>query len=173
MKLNIGCGRDIRKGWINLDMVKSEGVDVVHNLEKFPYPFKNNFFEEIYAAHIIEHLENPYKFMRELWRISKKNAKIIIKTPHFSNGVLSWSDLTHKRTFSALSFYNFEGNKDLLSCQTIDKTKFKVNPFIRFGRFYKIVGLEWFFNRHINFYESFLCYIFPARELIFKLRVIK
>ncbi len=30
-KLNLGCGKDIRKGYINLDLKKLPGVDIVHN----------------------------------------------------------------------------------------------------------------------------------------------
>ena len=29
-KLNLGAGTDIRKGYVNLDIVKLKGIDVVH-----------------------------------------------------------------------------------------------------------------------------------------------
>jgi predicted SAM-dependent methyltransferase len=83
IKLNLGCGNDIKNGYINLDLIKSKGIDVVHNLNIYPYPFKENSFDEIYSSHIIEHLDNPSKFIEELWRISKNKGKIIIKTPTF------------------------------------------------------------------------------------------
>jgi len=28
-KLNLGCGKNIKKGWTNLDLIKGERVDVV------------------------------------------------------------------------------------------------------------------------------------------------
>jgi hypothetical protein len=43
-KLHLGCGTNIKKDWINLDFVKLKGVEVVHDLNKFPYPFKDNTF---------------------------------------------------------------------------------------------------------------------------------
>ena len=48
MKLNIGCGKKILNGYINLDVVKLPGVDIVHDLNKYPWPFKDNYFDEIY-----------------------------------------------------------------------------------------------------------------------------
>ena len=35
-KLNLGCGTEIKKGWVNLDSVALAGVDVVHDIEKLP-----------------------------------------------------------------------------------------------------------------------------------------
>ena len=42
-KLNLGCGTDIKKGYINLDVAKLDGVDVVHDINRLPLPFKENF----------------------------------------------------------------------------------------------------------------------------------
>ncbi|MEK6954514.1 MAG: hypothetical protein AABX01_05875 [Candidatus Micrarchaeota archaeon] len=51
MKLNRGSGITKQKeGWVNLDIVKSEGVDVVHDLNKFPYPFKKSTVEKVNAG---------------------------------------------------------------------------------------------------------------------------
>jgi len=33
-QLNLGCGKDIRKGYVNLDIYPLEGVDVVADIEK-------------------------------------------------------------------------------------------------------------------------------------------
>ena len=66
MKLNLGCGNDIKKGYVNLDSKKLKGVNVTHNLEKFPYPFKNNELDYVIAYHIIEHLPDMIKTMEEI-----------------------------------------------------------------------------------------------------------
>ena len=63
-KLNLGAGKNILKGFINLDIVDLEGVDVCHNLDKFPYPFEDNLFQFIFANNILEHLEDVSLFMR-------------------------------------------------------------------------------------------------------------
>ena len=37
-KLNFGCGRDIREGYVNADIARLDGVDKVFDFNKFPYP---------------------------------------------------------------------------------------------------------------------------------------
>jgi len=44
-----------------------------------PFPFTNNQFDGVVAIELIEHLENPYHFLREATRIAK--AWIIVTTP--------------------------------------------------------------------------------------------
>lgn len=41
-KLTIGCGKKIEEGYINLDKIALKGVDIVWDLDKFPYPFEDN-----------------------------------------------------------------------------------------------------------------------------------
>ena len=53
MKLHIGCGNDIKKDWINHDIVKLKGVDVVHDLSQYPWPWSDGTFEEIYIGALV------------------------------------------------------------------------------------------------------------------------
>ena len=106
MKLNIGCGKDIRRGYINLDIKKFEGVDAVHNLNKFPYPFKKDYFDEVRATAVLEHINDLPRVMREIHRICKKDAKVIIGVPYW-NSLLSWNDPEHKRGFTLDTFTFF------------------------------------------------------------------
>ena len=82
-KLNIGCGRDIKKGYVNLDGSRIKGVDVVHNLDNYPWPFPSNYFEEIYSRDSIEHLKDLYRAMQEISRISKNGAIVRIIVPYW------------------------------------------------------------------------------------------
>jgi len=84
-KLNLGCGNDIKQGWINVDRFKNKGVDVVHDLETFPYPFKTNSVDKILLDNTLEHLEPFEKVLFECQRILKPNGKLIIYVPFFSN----------------------------------------------------------------------------------------
>lgn len=106
MKLNLGCGKDIRMGYVNLDFVAAPGIDVIWDLEKFPYPFEDNTFDEVYAANIIEHLTDAKKTIIELHRICKNNAIMKINVPHAMTP-LAWGDITHKRVFSSESFKHY------------------------------------------------------------------
>ena len=55
-KINLGCGNKIKKGYLNLDFIKTEGTDIVYDLNQYPWPFPENTFDEVYASHILEHL---------------------------------------------------------------------------------------------------------------------
>ena len=103
MKLNMGCGNDYKEGWINLDSRKNIRADVLHNLNKFPYPFKNNYFSEILASHVLEHLDDPIGTLKELARISKNNSKITIRVPH-AYSYANATDIQHKTNFTENSF---------------------------------------------------------------------
>jgi SAM-dependent methyltransferase len=107
-KLNLGCDFDYKKGWINLDFHKGI-ADVVHNLNKFPYPFKDNQFDYVLAKHVIEHLDDIPKVMKEIHRISKPDAIIKIVVPYFNN-FNAFRDVTHKQFFTWDSFSTFTGN---------------------------------------------------------------
>jgi len=102
--LNIGCGEFRKKGYINLDMNNKVKPDVVHDLNKFPYPFKNNDFDLVEANHVLEHVEDPFKVMKELNRIMKYNGTLIIRVPHFSRG---FTHADHKRGFDVSFPYYF------------------------------------------------------------------
>ena len=131
-KLNLGCGVDTRKGFVNLDIIKHPGVDVVHDLNNLPLPFESNSFDYILCNAILEHLPNMIYVMEELWRISKPNAIIEIDVPHFS-GELAYRDPTHvkffhSKTFDAWDINNKSRNKTTLGL----KMMFDVNSRISF-----------------------------------------
>lgn len=93
----------IKPGWINVDMQKAPGVDKSFDFDFFPYPFKANTFDYILVDNVLEHLEDPFKVMNELWRISKNNAIIEIRVPHCKN-LVAFNDPSHKHYFNARSF---------------------------------------------------------------------
>jgi ubiquinone/menaquinone biosynthesis C-methylase UbiE len=178
-KLNIGCGTDIKKNYINLDSKKLKDVDVVHNLNNFPWPFKNNEFDLIEANHILEHLEDIPKCLREIWRISKKGGKVSIRGPHYASPG-AWYDLTHKHPFGWMSLDYMASNRiskfsvgGIHSHEYGNKEKFEVFRKLNFGKLHKFMGVNFFANKFPIFYEMYLAYIFPPREIIFKLKTVK
>lgn len=108
-RLHLGCGRDIREGWINLDCVASPGIDVVADLDACattPLPFEDDSFDEIYASHLLEHIRNPLPLMQELHRICRDGAKAHFRTPHGSHDD-AFEDPTHYRQYFQNSYYFF------------------------------------------------------------------
>jgi len=105
-KLNFGCGKDIRKDYINADIAAREGVDRIFDFNVFPYPFADGEFGEIYADNVLEHLDDIPAVMRELHRIAKPNGEIRIIVPYY-NCYGAYNDVTHKHYFSHLAFEPF------------------------------------------------------------------
>ena len=169
-KLNLGCGNEIFKGWVNIDSVKQPGVDVIHDLNSYPWPFKDNTFDQVYCSHVLEHVTDLEKTMKEIKRICKDKARINIRVPHFSCGV-SYRDPTHKRLFSYFTFDYFTDK-----C-FYGLTKFKiVKRRLNFTRL-SFTFLNPIFNPLVNInpeiYERFFCWVFPVSEVLFELEVKK
>lgn len=67
IKLNLGSGSNTGeyfKDWINVDLSPHPNVDVVSRVEVLKFP--NDFADEIYASHILEHFGHhhvPYVLM--------------------------------------------------------------------------------------------------------------
>ena len=170
MKLNLGCGRDIKKGYINLDKSELKDIDIIHDLDKFPYPFEDNAFEVIYCQDILEHLSDIIKVMEELHRISKPNAKIIIKTPYFP-GMYAITDLTHKNFFNYNSFDIFTKKHSL---NFYSKARFKIEKRKIIFSWNKLLNLlSMPINLFPTFYQRYFSFILPSNGLYFELRVIK
>lgn len=110
--LELGCGKLPREGAVNVDKIKLPGVDVVWDLNKFPYPFKDEEFDEIYGQDIIEHLDDVFKAMEELYRILKTGGTVYFHTTYCKNEE-SFRDPSHKHFFTLDSFDYFDPETDL------------------------------------------------------------
>lgn len=82
---------------IGLDIAKCDGVDIVHDLTKFPYPFKDESVDAIHTSHFIEHLDGfeRMKFFNECYRILKPGGKMRHTHPYYKS-VRAVQDPTHK-----------------------------------------------------------------------------
>ena len=113
MKLNLGSGSKILKGYINVDKFRYYNPDVVHDLEKFPYPFEDNSVNEILLSHVLEHIgQNPDVFnniIKEFYRICRNNSIIDIRVPHPRHDDFI-SDPTHVRPITILGLQLYDKN---------------------------------------------------------------
>jgi len=170
MKLNLGCGINAMEGYVNLDRTNLPGVDTIHNLNIFPYPFRDNQFEEVMAMGVIELLDNFIKVMEELHRITIPGARIIIRSPLFPNQCSAQDPLT-KKFITFNSFDYFKPNvKNLAHYST---ARFNVEKEIIFSRNKYLKFLNPLFNIFPKFYIRFLFSFFPANEIKFTLITLK
>ncbi len=82
--LDIGAGETRRPGFVTMDKRSLEGIDIVHDLEVFPYPLDDEICLTIIGSHIVEHIK-PWlmlDFMDELWRILKFKGQLALSLPY-------------------------------------------------------------------------------------------
>ncbi len=102
----MGCGRDVRAGYVNVDSKPLEGVDVVCDFAHIPWPFRDDAFDEVLAVHVIEHLHDTMRTMEELHRITHAGARLTIEVPHYKHSN-AYKDPTHVRFFTEETFDYF------------------------------------------------------------------
>lgn len=92
LRLNLGCGTNKLKGYINIDCEKSVKPDAFLNFAQDKLPFKNDSVDEVVMFHTIEHIKkfsHPY-ILTEIRRVLKVGSRVIISYPDFNKCVDNW-----------------------------------------------------------------------------------
>lgn len=124
--LNLAAGnkRYDDEGVENIDMIQSEGIDHVVDLENFPWPWHDNSIDGIHASHILEHFLDHEIFLRECYRILKPGGFLRVVVPHCTN-MSSIGCLGHYRTFSHDTLHRYLDGHGLHDCYMFQGIKFK------------------------------------------------
>lgn len=96
LKLNIGCGTDYKKGWINIDNNSDNNIkklDINWDLRK-PLPIDDGTIDFIFNEHFIEHLsvEEARVALKEFKRILKNDGVMRIAMPNLEDAVANYLD---------------------------------------------------------------------------------
>lgn len=89
MKINIGCGKEIKEDFDGLD-IKDFGQKYIHDV-RLGLPFDNNSIDEVYSRHFLVCLTNygekfeRVKFFNELYRILKSGASATLLVPSWNS----------------------------------------------------------------------------------------
>jgi ubiquinone/menaquinone biosynthesis C-methylase UbiE len=167
VKINLGSSDRTKEGFLNLDILAAKGVDIVYNLNK-GIPLKDDSVTEIYAGHILEHLDDTVKIMEEIYRVCKNGAIVKIKVPYFKS-VGAFKDPTHRRFFTEETFYYF--NKKERGKRGLPDYGFKAN--FEIMKIAYIWSSSWL--RFLPFKKCFFMKHFwnIVQTIYFELRVIK
>ncbi len=104
IKLNIGCGGNPLKDYINIDQDSLEQIRkrypekkfeddlILKNHDIFNLPFDDSTVDEIKSDSLIEHLNfiQEKKFFNEIKRVIKVGGRLEISTPDFEMAVKQW-----------------------------------------------------------------------------------
>jgi predicted SAM-dependent methyltransferase len=124
LKLNVGCGTHILKGYINIDKVRTHPHMLVADIRELMNPsspdthFDSNTVDVILARHVIEHFyEDEIKRILEMFcrMLKPETGKLIIETVDFRKIIVGWQ--TGRMTKELLNhflfgFYVYEGTRE-------------------------------------------------------------
>lgn len=111
VKLNLGCGLWLKKGFINVDKFYTEEqltskkppfthakVDkgykfVQADIGKMPFP--DNYADYVEMSQVIEHfpMRQMYTYMKEVYRVMKPGARLLATIPSFNGVIAEWLEM--------------------------------------------------------------------------------
>ena len=123
--LDIGCGNS-KQGphWIGMDKRKLDGVDIIHDLEKVPYPIEKESVTTVVASHVLEHVK-PWLVLdvfNEIWRILRPEGQFAIAVPYGVNDHYV-QDPTHCTPFNEISFFYFDPFPEAMGWKEVKNKK--------------------------------------------------
>jgi len=92
IKLHLGCGNTIMRGWQNIDKYSTAPGVLKHDISKLPYG--DNSVSVIYSSHMIEHVHQTELpgAIKEWFRVLKPGGELIIRCPHGPTYLQKWLD---------------------------------------------------------------------------------
>lgn len=162
MQIDLGCGKNKIKGCVGIDGDPSTHADIIVDFEKNPIPLADNSSDKIFSKQVFEHLEDPVKVLKELYRVSKPGGQIFIEVPHYSSHIAH--GVGHKQYYSHKEMVQMF--KEEIKCEIIKAE-------ITFHKSFRRAGIKYLANKFPTDYERFWAYIFPAENIQITARVIK
>ena len=109
INLDIGCGEAKQEGFVGIDKRDVPGVDIVHDLEVFPYPLEDDSCHAVMASHILEHIKpwHTIDLFNEVWRLLRPDGQFWIAVP-YAGSTGFWQDPTHCNGFIPATFQYFD-----------------------------------------------------------------
>lgn len=155
MKLNLGCGSDIRNtedGWTNLDKYPLHDLVLEWDVEKGYLPFEDDYFDHVLSIDFFEHIphrspvqekdgELLFQVVADLMRVSKDGATWLIISPARADSLNgaghcrlvtegTWMAWTKKASSAERTLAVLDGRLEML--KVINVRQWTLNKF--FGR---------------------------------------
>lgn len=118
IQLDIGCGSHKQPGFVGMDIQPLEGVDIVHDFLKIPWPLEDNSVVRAIASHIVEHIPPvavlpkgtrfPFiEFMNEVWRVLVPDGEFAMAMPYWMSQGFA-QDPTHINACNHMTWAYFD-----------------------------------------------------------------
>lgn len=103
LKIDLCGGHNPPKGYKSIDIQNS---DIIHDLNKAPWPLPDNSVGLIRASDALEHLKDPITSMKEIYRILAPGGMLLSHTPS-TDGRGAFQDPTHVSFWNENSFWYY------------------------------------------------------------------
>lgn len=117
VRLNIGCGRRILDGWVNIDKAaRGRKPDIDADVMAIPLP--DNHADEAMAIHLIEHFyawEAP-DVLKEWMRVLKPGGRLVLECPDLNKAIRFMVSGVDKASLTMWPLYGDPSHKDPLMC---------------------------------------------------------
>lgn len=172
--LDVGCGINKKPGSIGIDRNQASRADVLVDLDRFPYPFRDSSFDALQAVHVIEHVSDVIRSMEEFHRLVRAGGEVFIVTPHYTD-FSSFCDPTHRWHLNSFSLRYF--GQDNAGYGYYSSARFdEISVRVKLLALWRWLGFEFLvdtFPRYRRFWEHYLCYVVRGKLIEWRLRVIK
>jgi len=81
LKLHLGCGTDLKPGWVNVDLFETTADLRLDLRERFPFPTASVTI--IHSEHFLEHLDFP----DEVEHVLRESGRVLVPHGMFSVGI--------------------------------------------------------------------------------------
>jgi len=127
LKLDLGCGRNKREGYVGVDADSGVGADIVASA--LDLPFEDESVDEVHSSHLVEHFDpsDAQKFFDEVFRVLKKGKTAYIKVDR---------DWTSKRLLRKNPEHKYRYTEDEIRAMVRKFSKAEVKNRIYFINFY-------------------------------------
>lgn len=172
--LDVGCGLRKYPGAVGVDRNPASRADVLADLDRFPYPFRDDSFDQVRAVHVIEHVADVMRTIEEFHRLAKPGGRIYIVTPHYTD-FSSFCDPTHRWHLNSFSFRYFGEDHGGFGYYSPVKLR-EISVRVRLLAFWRWLGFELLVNRSRRFrrfWEHYLCFIVRGKVIEFEFEVCK
>ncbi|WP_433921976.1 class I SAM-dependent methyltransferase [Paenibacillus taichungensis] len=121
VRIDLGCGHTKAEGYLGIDRYHFPGVDIVADLNK-GIPLEDNSVDIMLCSHSLEHFDNIYLIMEEIYRVCKHQSLIYVLAPYYMETV-NLANFYHKQVFNESTFRFFTSD----SASSVDKRDY-YNP---------------------------------------------
>ncbi|MBI1897178.1 MAG: methyltransferase domain-containing protein [Acidobacteria bacterium] len=168
--LDVGCGVNKHPGAIGIDRNPKTKADVLCDLDRFPYPFRDASFDAVRAVHVIEHVSDVVRTMEEFHRLLRSGGRVLVVTPHYTD-FSSFCDPTHRWHLNSFSFRYF--GEDHGGFSYYSQAKFlEISVAVKLLNLWRWLGFQFLVNRFPRFrrfWEHYLCYLVRGKVIEFEM----